>query len=80
MKRSAMDIIIAISCTGKWMRFSGRISVSRPSVSELGEVVRVSICEQTTSRISLAAMKNAVRRPSSVIRRKPSRKISFPPD
>ena len=39
MKRSAMDIIIDISCTGKRSFFSGFMAFSRPSVSAMGLVV-----------------------------------------
>ena len=41
MKRSAMDIIIASSWAGKWIFFSGLRSISMPSDSAMGEVVRV---------------------------------------
>ena len=39
IKRSAMVIIIAISCTGTLIFFSGPISTSMASVSSIGEVV-----------------------------------------
>ena len=39
MKRSAMHIIIASSCTGSLIFFSGLSRLSSPSVSEIGEVV-----------------------------------------
>ena len=38
MKRSAIDIIIATSCTGTFTLFSGRSSFSIPSVSAFGVV------------------------------------------
>ena len=39
MKRSAIVIIIASSCTGSLKRLSGLQSRSMPSVSAMGEVV-----------------------------------------
>ena len=39
MKRRAMLIMRASSCTGKWMAFSGESRDSRPSVSAMGDVV-----------------------------------------
>ena len=67
MKRSAMDIIMAISWAGKWTTVSGRISDSRPSVSEMGEVVSVRSWDEITSRISRTAMKLAILRPPVVM-------------
>ena len=48
IKRRAIDIIIAISCTGTWSLFSGRSRRSRPSVSWLGVVVSVIMEEPIT--------------------------------
>ncbi len=41
MKRSAIDIIIATSCTGTRTLFSGCSKASIPSVSSFGVVVNV---------------------------------------
>ena len=41
MKRSAIDMIIAISCTGTRILFSGPSNSSIPSVSSFGVVVNV---------------------------------------
>ena len=39
MKRSAMLIIMLISCTGTFIFFKGPSSISSPSVSAMGLVV-----------------------------------------
>ena len=62
-----MDIIIEISCAGKPILESGRISASMPSVREIGDVVSVKSWEQSTSRIRRTAMNSAVSSPLSVI-------------
>ena len=67
MKRSAMDIIIASSCAGKPMRAKGLNRLSRPSVSDMGEVVSVRSCVPVTSRIRRTAINSAFLMPCSVI-------------
>ena len=56
MKRRAMDIIMAISWAGTPMREAGFSIFSRPSVSMMGVVVRVSSAAKTTSMNSLSAI------------------------
>ena len=67
MKRSAMDIIIAISCTGTFSTLSGPKSFSNPSVRLLGVVVSVITDEPMIRKISLTAIKAANLIPSLVI-------------
>ena len=53
MKRSAMLMIIAISCTGTLMSASGFIRLSVPSAISTGVVVRVSNDAPLMSKTSL---------------------------
>ena len=66
IKRSAIDIIIAISCTGTLMSLSGFITASIALVRRVGVVVSVIRFDPRISRIRRAAMKKDCRRPSRV--------------
>ena len=57
IKRSAMDIINASSCTGKRIYFKGFNKLSIPSVSDTGVVVNVSTDEARTSKNNRTAKK-----------------------
>ena len=48
MNLRAIDIIMAISCTGILILFKGLMSLSKPSVSWFGVVVRVMTEEPMT--------------------------------
>ena len=67
MKRSAIDIIIEISCTGTPTFFRAPSPFSRPSVSWFGVVVSVMSEEPSTRRIRRAPIMSAMWRPSRVI-------------
>ena len=67
MKRNAIDIIMAISCTGRCINFRGLIAFSIPSVRLLGVVVSVMMEEPIISMVSLTAMSTAILIPSLVI-------------
>ena len=67
MKRRAMAIIMAISCTGTLMTFRKRSPFSSPSVRLLGVVVRVMMEAPMRSMHRRIAMVRAIRRPSLVI-------------
>jgi hypothetical protein len=55
MKRRAIDIIKANSCTGKRMKFKGFNKLSMPSVKDTGVVVNVNTTEPSTNKNNLAA-------------------------
>ena len=78
MKRRAMDIIMATSCTGTPTFFRNPRPFSRPSVSSLGVVVKVMTEEPSTRKIRRSAINTAVRRPSQVIFRNPSCTMASP--
>ena len=67
-----MDIIMAMSWTGTWILFKGRSSLSRPSVSWFGVVVRVIMEEPITRKTSRIAIVPARTSPSFVTLRNPS--------
>jgi len=67
IKRRAIVIIIAISCTGKRMRFNGFSKVSMAAVKLIGDVVNVKTDEQTISIISLEPICNAHNKDSVLI-------------
>ena len=69
--RSAMVIIMAISCTGTFSFFSGRSSRSSASVNWVGLVVKVRMALHTIRVLMRTATKTARRIPSTVIRIKP---------
>ena len=56
MKRSAIVIIMASSCAGKWILLSGISSRSSPSVSAIGVVVSVIRLVPTSSSTSLSVI------------------------
>ena len=64
MKRRAMVIIMAISCTGKCTAFRGLSSRSSASVSAMGEVVSVKSDVPASRNTSLRLMNTANRTPS----------------
>ena len=78
INRSAIDIIIAISCTFIWKIFSGFIILSKPSVRSVGEVVKVRTPLISTISITLAATNTALFMPASVISIKPHLNIGSP--
>ena len=67
INRSAIDIIIATSCTGTLNSFRGRSPFSSPSVRLFGVVVRVIMEEPIISIVSRTAIVTAVASPSFVI-------------
>ena len=67
MNRSAMDIIIATSCTGTLKILSGRISFSKPSVRLLGVVVSVITEDPTIKNDNRIAIIPAILAPSLVM-------------
>ncbi len=67
MNRRAMDIIMAISCTGTLMTFKKPSPFSRPSVRSFGVVVRVIRLEPMMSKIRRTAMRAARLNPSQVM-------------
>ena len=67
MNRRAMHIIMLSSCTGIWSFFSGPISDSKPSVREMGEVVKVMRKVPVISIRILPIIKIARVRPSLVM-------------
>ena len=78
IKRSAIDIIIEISCTGTWRRFKHPRLRSKPSVSWFGVVVSVMTEEPITRYIRRRPMKTASRKPSCVTFKNPIWKITRP--
>ena len=67
MNRSAIDIIMAISCTGTWIFLRKPSPFSIPSVRSFGVVVSVISEEPMTSRIRRITIRMATRMPSFVI-------------
>ena len=69
MKRSAIDIIIASSCTGTLIFLRGPSKLSRPSVRRMGEVVYVSRNVPMMSSVMRSIIVMAARTPSIVMRK-----------
>ena len=67
MKRRAMDIIMATSCTGTLNTFKGPIIFSIPSVRLFGVVVSVITEDPMIRSVSRMAMEIAIFNPSCVI-------------
>ena len=67
IKRSAMDIIMATSCTGTLNIFKGPIIFSIPSVRLFGVVVSVITDDPMISSVRRIAMEMAIFRPSCVM-------------
>ena len=67
IKRSAMDIIMATSCTGTLNTFKGPIIFSIPSVKLFGVVVSVITEDPIISSVSRTAREMAIFSPSCVM-------------
>ena len=80
IKRSAIDIIIATSCTGTFTLFNGLRSFSIASVSWLGVVASVIIEDPIIRNTSLNAINTVLSIPSSVIVIIPNFTSTLPPD
>ena len=72
IKRNAIVIIIANSCTGNPTLLNGDKSLSIPSVNCIGDVVSVNKDVPTTKYINLIAINIACLKPASVIFKKPN--------
>ena len=79
MKRSAMVIIMAISCAGNLITFSGETRLSSPSVSVTGGVVSVMTLLPSTRKIRRREKCTALLSPSAVTRMNHRRRISVCP-
>ena len=67
IKRSAIDIIMEISCTGTWIFFNGPSRLSSASVSWFGVVVSVISEEPIIRKIRRTDIRHAIATPSRVI-------------